>query len=111
MSADGGSVASKPSKASKTKFADLSDEEKTEKRKASAAKAAATRKAKKEAAAAAEAEVAEPKEDVPWMHGGVAYLRIDNNLWEAETDKWVGTWDEATKKINKKIKEPKRNVD
>jgi PHD/YefM family antitoxin component YafN of YafNO toxin-antitoxin module len=110
ISADGGSVASKPSKASKTKFSDLSDEEKTEKRKASAAKAAATRKAKKEAEAAATTS-AEPKDDVPWMHGGVSYLRIGNNLWEAETDKWVGTWDEATKKINKKAKEPKRNMD
>ena len=45
------------------------------------------------------------------MHGGVSYLRIGNNLWEAETDKWVGIWDEATKKINKKAKEPKRNMD
>ena len=101
-SADEGSVVSKISKP--PKFSDLSDDEKSEKRKASAAKAAATRKAKKESAAAASSHDA----DKPWTHDGISYLRIGDNLWNAETDKWVGAWDEATKKINKKANEPER---
>ena len=129
------SAASGGSSATKTKFADLSEEEQKAARKARAIKAAATRAANKAAAAASaseasEAEAPKPKKaatpkkpvakaaaaaaiadddmDMPFILQGKAYLRIENALWDAATDAWVGMYDPKTKAIDPFAEEPER---
>ena len=121
-----------------TKFADMTEEEQTAARKARAIKAAATRKANKaakaaEAASASEpepeavtpkkapakpkapaapkkapAEVPEADMDMPFILNGKSYLRIENALWDAATDAWVGMYNPKTKAIDRKAAEPER---
>jgi len=85
-------------------------EEKAAARKASALKGAATRKANKAAASAeaSEASASEPDMDMPFMLNGKSYLRIENNLWDAATDAWVGAYDPKTKAIDPFAEEPER---
>jgi hypothetical protein len=100
------SASSKSSGASK-KIADMTEDEKKAYYKARAAKAAATRAANK-AAAAPEAEVEDYSGDEAkeWVHKGKTYLRAKNYLWDAETNTYVGGWNEAKKVIDKKVPAP-----
>jgi hypothetical protein len=106
------SVASASSKSSGSskKIADMTEDEKKAYYKARAAKAAATRAAKKAAAGgSAEAEAEEDysgDEAKEWVHKGKTYLRAKNYLWDAETNEYVGGWNEAKKTIDKKVPAP-----
>jgi len=103
------SEASAGSKASKTKFSELSDEEQKVMRSERAKKAAATRAANKASKApAAPAPEADSNVDMPWIHNGKAYLKIDNCLWDAATDAWIGAWDPVKKMIDPFAEEPER---
>jgi hypothetical protein len=96
-----GSVASESSSGEKVKKprAEMTEEQKKAKRE----KAAATRAANK-----AKKESPEPFTDMPWIHEGKSYLRVDNSLWDAATDVWVGEWNPVTKIIDTKAAEPTR---
>lgn len=88
-----GSVASKGSGtgSAKTKFSDLSDEEKKAKRSEAAKKAAATRAANKASKETKPTDVGEHADGrTICTFRGERYLRIDNCLWNASTEKWVG---------------------
>ena len=103
-----GSAGSKSSGASK-KLADMSEDEKKAYYKARAAKAAATRAANKASAGgSAEAEEEDYSGDnaKEWVHKGKTYLRAKNYLWDAETNDYVGGWNEAKKVIDKKVPAP-----
>jgi len=107
------SVASKGSGTSskKSKFSELSEEEQKARRSEAAKKAAATRAANKAAKESA------PQETAPTDVGehtdgrtictfrGKRYLRIDNCLWDAGTEKWVGELGEDGT-IDTKAEEP-----
>jgi len=93
------SEASTDSKGAKKPRAEMTEEQKKAKRE----KAAATRAANK-----AKKESPEPFTDMPWIHEGKSYLRVDNSLWDAATDVWVGEWNPVTKIIDTKAAEPTR---
>ena len=101
------SDASSGSKKPKKPKAELSEEEATAARLAKAAKAKATREANK-AKKAAEAAAPESAADMPFVVNGRAYLRVDNSLWDAATDVWVGEYNPVTKQIDTKAAEPER---
>jgi hypothetical protein len=94
------SEASTDSKSAKKPRAEMTEEQKKAKREKAAATRAAN-KAKKEASP-------EPFTDLPWIHEGRSYLRVDNSLWDAATDEWVGEWNPVTKTIDTKAPEPTR---
>ena len=102
-----GSTSSTASGGSKPKAAKvpLTEEEATAVRAAKAAKAKATREANKAKKAAP---VVEPFTDMPWAHEGHTYLRIENSLWDAGTDVWVGVYDPETNSIDTTAPEPER---
>jgi len=106
------SVASASSGGSKPKKAkaELTEEEATAARAAKSAKAKATRE-KNKAMKAATAAVVEPFVDMPFILNGHSYLRIENSLWDAGTDAWVGELDPATNSINASATEPTRQYE